>query len=151
MDSNSVVEQSHFQQQNYLFLFDKEIGFSMRDQKENEEHNLTATDYCQMIEINRRVLCQFLSKHGCKAGDDAVIDQQFKMFLQVGSNGQYLKPDIVAHIEYFMNTLNMDLKGQTENPFEDTEKYAAFQFKQGEGTDVIMEQDSSSDPENENP
>jgi hypothetical protein len=30
MDSNSKVDETHFQQQNYLFLFDQEIKFSQR-------------------------------------------------------------------------------------------------------------------------
>lgn len=51
------------------------------------------------------------------------------MILQRKLNGQYLTPEIVAHFEYFMNTLNMGYKHQTENPFDHPLKYPALMYK----------------------
>lgn len=45
MESNSCVDETHFQQQNYLFLFDKEIKFSERQISDCVEHDLTPDDY----------------------------------------------------------------------------------------------------------
>ena len=60
-----------------------------------------------------------------------------------------MKADIVAHLEYFYNTLNIDHKNQTCNPFDKPEDYPAFSYRAGTiGADVIMEgQESSSDDE----
>jgi len=60
-----------------------------------------------------------------------------------------MKPETVAHLEYFYNTLNIDHKNRTENPFEKPDDYPAFNYKAGTiGADVIMEgAESSSDDE----
>jgi hypothetical protein len=60
---------------------------------------------------------------------DDEIDSNFKLILQRKQNGQYLTPEIVAHFEYFMNTLNMGYKNQTENPFDHPLKYPALLYK----------------------
>jgi hypothetical protein len=59
-------------------------------------------------------------------------------------NGKYMPPNVIAHLEYFMNTLNLDYKSQTENPFENPTVYPALNYKGAVeavcgGSDVIME------------
>ena len=60
-----------------------------------------------------------------------------------------MKPEIVAHLDYFMNTLNIDHKNKTENPFENPNKYPALMYKMMvdnlSGSDVIMESQECSD------
>lgn len=81
---------------------------------------------------------------------DEEIDANFKLILQRKLNGQYLTPEIVAHFEYFMNTLNMGYKNQTENPFDFPLKYPALQYRgmtiihSASNSDAIME---SAEPE----
>lgn len=60
---------------------------------------------------------------------DKDIDDNYKVLLAKQRNGAYLSPEIVAHLEYFMNTLNLGLKSLTENPFENLAKYPALQYK----------------------
>lgn len=60
---------------------------------------------------------------------DKEIDDNYKVLLVKRRNGAYLSPEIVAHLEYFMNTLNLGYKSQTENPFENPAKYPALQYK----------------------
>lgn len=57
---------------------------------------------------------------------DEEIDENFKLILQKRKNGQYMSPLIVAHFEYFMNTLNMHHRNNTENPFDYPNKYPAL-------------------------
>ena len=45
----------------------------------------------------------------------------------------------MAHLEYFMNTLNMEHKSKTENPFENPYRYPAFLYK---GAEVSVEESS---------
>lgn len=80
---------------------------------------------------------------------DEEIDTIFKLLLQSKQNGSYLSPEIVAHYEYFMNTLNMSHKYNTENPFEHPLKYPALQYKgltlmpSSSHSDAIMESANS--------
>lgn len=55
------TDQELFQQQNYYFLFDKDMEFSKR-QGFSLEKELTAEDYTKMRSINRQNLCKFLEK-----------------------------------------------------------------------------------------
>lgn len=76
---------------------------------------------------------------------DEEIDANFKLLLQSKRNGQFFSPEIVAHFEYFMNTLNMNHKNHTENPFDCPQKYPALQYKSmalvpsQSNSDAIME------------
>lgn len=60
--------------------------------------------------------------------EDKDIDDNYKVLLVRRRNGAYLSPEIVAHLEYFRNTLNLGLKSETENPFDLPDKYPALQF-----------------------
>lgn len=71
---------------------------------------------------------------------DEEIDANFKVLLERRQNGQYLTPEVVAHFEYFMNTLNMSHKNQTENPFDAPLKYPALQYR---GMTVLQSHTSS--------
>jgi succinate dehydrogenase flavin-adding protein (antitoxin of CptAB toxin-antitoxin module) len=102
--------------------------------------------------INRRELSLFISRHFKEHNEgysDLQIDEKFKEILSKAANGKDLSGLIVAHLEYFMNTLNFDHKSKTKNPFENPEEYPALMYKIGEGSpiaDVIMENyESSSD------
>ena len=77
--------------------------------------------------------------------DDKAIDQGFKRLLSERRYGQILSPDIVAHLDFFMNTLNFEHKINSENPFDHPEKYPAFSFNEFEvDGDAIMESDEAS-------
>lgn len=60
---------------------------------------------------------------------DEELDQNYKIILRDQKNGAYLSPEIVAHLEYFMNTLNLMYRSKTVNPFEKVVKYPALLFK----------------------
>lgn len=211
-DSVSEVNEEQFQQHNYLFLFDEELGISKEAQARQEA--LTPEHFVLMKRINRRRLCEFFDKvmadrevpkdivvevsHVDGPGEtievkkrvitvsedessrsvntdmqqankkgkdkprfptkdresfakeweevpDEEIDANFQLILQRKQNGQYLTPEVVAHFEYFMNTLNMSHKNQTENPFDQPLKYPALQYrgmtilKSQTNSDAIME------------
>ena len=77
--------------------------------------------------------------------DDKSIDDCFKKILVHKRFGQILKPDVVAHLEFFMNTLNFEHKANSENPFDNPEKYQAFTYINMEDDgDAIMESDEGS-------
>ena len=52
------------------------------------------------------------------------MDEEIKAVLTNKANGPYLEVDLIAHAEYFYNTLDCDLK--TLNPFTVPEKYQAL-------------------------
>jgi hypothetical protein len=56
-----------------------------------------------------------------------------------------MKPEIVAHLEYFYNTLNIDHKNKSENPFDNPDDFPALTYKDGDrlSSDVIMEGEES--------
>ena len=84
MDSNSCINETHFQQQNYLFLFDKEIKFSERNIGDSLEHDLTPDDYLKMRAINRKELSEFINVQNevsRKLLTDQEIDERFKIIL----------------------------------------------------------------------
>lgn len=117
------------------------------------EHELTPNDYLKMREINRKVLSEFVNVQNEVARNklsDTELDERFKVILQKGSNGHQMKAEIVAHLEYFFNTLNIDHKNRSENPFDKPEDYPALNHKIGKiGADIIMEsQETSSEDEN---
>ena len=60
---------------------------------------------------------------------DEEIDQNYKIILRSQRNGAYLSPEIVAHLEYFVNTLSMKHRRTIVNPFEKVAKYPALLFK----------------------
>lgn len=66
-----------------------------------------------------------------------------------------MSPIIVAHYEYFMNTLNMNHRNCTENPFDCPNKYPALQYKgltvvdSPSCSDAYMEEVESSEEEEE--
>lgn len=80
-----------------------------------------------------------------KAGeaDDQEMDRHFKFLLAHRSFGQFLTPEIMAHLSYFMNTLVLSHKHDTENPFENAKNYPAFTY-QKVGPDIIQEQEEVS-------
>ena len=59
--------------------------------------------------------------------------------MRTGKNGAYLTAEVVAHLEYFMNTLNFGLKSKVENPFEHQDKYPALLYKGESKVSVFSE------------
>jgi hypothetical protein len=51
--------------------------------------------------------------------DDVLIDKCMKTFLSTNTHGKFLTPDIVAHYDYFMNTLCLSHPGRNQNPCEE--------------------------------
>ena len=79
--------------------------------------------------------------------NDLEMDRHFKFLLQHRNFGLLLTPEIIAHMSYFMSTLVLSHKHDTENPFENAHKYPAFAY-QKVCPDIIQEQEevsSSSD------
>jgi len=75
---------------------------------------------------------------------DEEIDLSFKAILSRRRNGQYLNPEILAHLKYFRNTLNMSHKEASDDPFENPILYPAMLHKMidenfSSGTDTICE------------
>lgn len=78
---------------------------------------------------------------------DEEIDQNYKCILQQRRNGKFLSPKIVAHLEYFMNTLNLEYKSKTDNPFKNPSRYPALHYRMltdGVSSDAIIESKESS-------
>ena len=87
--------------------------------------------------------------------DDVVIDKCMKMFLSTDTHGQFLKADIVAHYDYFMNTLCLSHPGRNLNPCEEANiaqfpalTYTPEENVQDEGSfqgEVILESNQEDD------
>ena len=60
---------------------------------------------------------------------DMEIDANFKIFLLCQDNGRYLTPKIVAHLDFFMNTLTESHRKNTEHPLEHQISYPALHQK----------------------
>ena len=58
-----------------------------------------------------------------KCVSDEELEQNFKELLKTKRHGRFLTPDIVAHFDYFMNTLTLNQEGRNDNPFENTTTY----------------------------
>jgi len=61
---------------------------------------------------------------------DKEIEENFKSILSEKKNGEFMDSDIVAHLEYFHNTLGMQHKNHPhhENPFNCIENYPALTY-----------------------
>ena len=68
---------------------------------------------------------------------DENLDEEIKEILSIAENSAKLPLDIVAHMEYFYNTLDCHFK--TENPFKFSMKYAAL-VNTIEGNKPLFEQ-----------
>lgn len=53
-----------------------------------------------------------------------------------------MNTEIVANLEYFMNTLNICYKVKTENPFDNPSKYPALLFKGKSIMDIISQSEN---------
>ena len=60
---------------------------------------------------------------------DELIDKAVKTILSKRENGKHLEPNVVAHYDYFINTLNFKYKMEAENPFKCPENYPALLYK----------------------
>jgi hypothetical protein len=58
--------------------------------------------------------------------EDSLIDKEAKKFLKKGENGRKLALDIVAHLDFFYNTLLMS--HESVNPFIKPKNFAALMF-----------------------
>ena len=58
------------------------------------------------------------------------MDEEIKAVLATKDNGTYLETDLIAHAEYFYNTL--DCNSKTINPFMQPNKYPALMFQVSE-------------------
>ena len=126
-----------FRQVDYLWLFDNHLKFSERDdfKVRFDDLNVTAEDFLQMREINRRLLTDFCKttqkedialdgenpEHEMEEEEkgtwaDENLDEELKAFLSDKENGRDTPIDIVSHLEYFYNTL--DCNFSTKNPFD---------------------------------
>ncbi len=60
--------------------------------------------------------------------NDDEIEKNVRVLLSKEKNGSILNTEITAHLEYFYNTLNMDLSTKLENPFKNHLKYPALRY-----------------------
>ena len=58
--------------------------------------------------------------------EDSLIDREAKKFLKRAENGRVLALDIVAHLDFFYNTLLMS--HESFNPFKKPKLFLALQF-----------------------
>ena len=58
-ESNAEENSVHFNQQNYLWMFNEELSF---DKRENFciDEDISMDDYLQMTKLNRAKLCKYL-------------------------------------------------------------------------------------------
>lgn len=141
-----------FRQIDYLWLFNNELKYNERPNFELDDNNVSIDDFQLMRAVNRGALTKF-----CKAkqlmdlqalgenpetdevGDmmeeeekegwaDECLDEVLKAILITYENGRNIPVDIVAHLEYFYNTLECSFS--TKNPFECTPNFPALLFRE---------------------
>ena len=90
----------------------------------------------EMHALNRISLTEyFRTKHSFEGEDEIMdhewadenIDEEIKELLSSGTNSVDMPLDMVAHMEYFYNTLDCHFK--TQNPFKCPEQYPALSHK----------------------
>ena len=59
---------------------------------------------------------------------DDEIDKNVRVLLSKEKNGSLLNTEITSHLEYFYNTLNLNLKSKLENPFKNHTDYPALRY-----------------------
>ena len=59
---------------------------------------------------------------------DDEIDKNVRVLLSKVKNGSILHTEITSHLEYFYNTLNLNLKSKLENPFKNHSGYPALRY-----------------------
>ena len=140
-----------FRQIDYLWLFDNELKFSNRPDFKLDDSSITVEDYQSMRLLNRQTLTQFLKE---KQNDnmetdqeieegymwaDENLDEAIRELLSIKENGGEVPLDMVAHMEYFYNTLECHFK--FEDPFRFPERYPALQFSHKEvGSGLLSEE-----------
>jgi hypothetical protein len=72
---------------------------------------------------------------------DDEIDKNVRVLLSKEKNGSILDTEITSHLEYFYNTLNLNLKSKLENPFKNHLNYPALRYVGP--TDQILGSNSS--------
>lgn len=70
---------------------------------------------------------------------DRVIDEEFKVMLKDRRYGQILPLDIVAHLQYFYNTLNFAHAVNTDNPFKNPKEYPALLYEDGLSPGTLLD------------
>jgi hypothetical protein len=58
--------------------------------------------------------------------EDSILDKEAKKFLKIPANGRKLPLDIVAHLDFFYNTLL--LSHESVNPFNRPKTFQALLF-----------------------
>jgi hypothetical protein len=125
--AGDLAEWTTFRQIDYLWLFDPVLKFSERAGLKLEESCITAEDFSKMHRLNRKALTSFLKSQEDAFMEDASdsedenwsdenIDEEIRLLLSCKENGKLISLDIVAHMEYFYNTLECSFK--TINPFD---------------------------------
>ena len=143
----SSQDQAPFRQIDYAWLFDPYCQFKSRKDFVLDDSSLTLDDYSQMRYLNRKFLTKFLSDlqmegiaTACRNFEelqsitdedlindnwaDEFLDEELKGVLKNRSYGSRISVDLVAHMEYFYNTLECD--NRTENPFVCSAQYPAL-------------------------
>lgn len=59
---------------------------------------------------------------------DDEIDKNVRVILSKRRNGTILHTEITSHLEYFYNTLNLNMKSKLENPFKNQSSYPALGY-----------------------
>ena len=138
-----------FRQIDYLWLFNNELKYSDRLNFELDDVNISIDDFQTMRAINRGALTEFCkAKHlkdqiNPETNDDGEmmdeeeekegwadenLDEELKVILSTYENGAEVPVDIVAHLEYFYNTL--DCSFATTNPFDCPQNFPALLFRE---------------------
>ena len=117
------------------------MRFSERQDFKLDDSSIVTEDYKKMRVINRHTLAKFLRERfdedtiesesdEDESWDDECIDEEVKLLFGNKENGQSISLDIIAHMEYFYNTLDCNYK--TVNPFEcsnSAQLYPALHYK----------------------
>lgn len=159
----------NFQQERFTFLFDEELKFKAR-----KDLTIRPEDYKKMTKLNREALISFLqslldghfkpqsqmpsnfpvngvAKFEVGKVSDEEIEENFKIVLSELKNGELLNADIVAHLEYFHNTLSFGHKNHPnhENPFNCVENYPALSYKASGKESLASIDESQTEEESE--
>lgn len=82
---------------------------------------------------------------------DKEIEQNFRLLLRQKRYGKYIDANIVAHLEYFNNTLNQQHKNDPthENPFDNIDAYPALKYQASEAEILESIEESATEEESD--
>ena len=119
MSKHTFIDVHIFRQVDYLWLFNDKLKFSERKDFVLEDAAIPPQDMLEMHVLNRMSLTEYFRAKHSEEGEDQLmdhewadenIDEEIKEVLSSAANSADMPLDIVAHMEYFYNTLDCHFK-----------------------------------------